>query len=102
MYPSLFWGRRPHHLHGEGVASNAWEQFGIIVYLGDESDVTVRENQEMPDPLKRVEASHDGELHACHAKDEAVCPILGPAERHLPFNGLFWAILLFDGAADIL
>ena len=58
-----------HHLHGEGGGLLEFEQFGIVEF-GDESDVTVRANHEMPD-IVWVEV-HDGEHVRATPGDEAV------------------------------
>ena len=68
-----------HHLHGEGGGLLEFEQFGIVEF-GDESDVTVRANHEMPD-IVWVEV-HDGEHVRATPGDEAVfVGFLGPAQN---------------------
>ena len=81
-----------HHLHGEGGGLLEFEQFGIVEF-GDESDVTVRANHEMPD-IVWVEV-HDGEHVRATPGDEAVfVGFFGSgAERAFLRLGLGWAIL---------
>ena len=59
-----------HHLHGEGGGLLEFEQFGIVEF-GDESDVTVRADHEMPD-IVWVEVH----IESYRAKSEVVSSVL--------------------------